>query len=207
MVRKVFLCLLIYFVACESTTASKEKNEITKEEQFKKKYNDVVVPLFIDYNGVNIPSDLTINKDDKTVDAGASFGYIEVSQGLIEYDKEYIKIYVLAHEVAHIVTLRQAEKFGLEKLIPSGKETNDYKKSEYLADLIAIHLINKNLPKQKKILYNDFNTLKLLLGRGDYMHPSGSERINMITVYLKGSQETSPSSSFKDTFIKIWNLP
>lgn len=213
MTNKHFLfCVIIlfYFFNCQTTNTT-HKNELTveklsKEEQLQKLYSIVVKPMFTVYKNINIPSSFIIDTNNNSINAGAANNYLEVSQGLVNYDKKHIQIYVLAHEIAHIVTLNQASKFNLGNSIPPGKTMNEYKKSEYLADLIAIHLINLNEPKQIKLLNTDFDTIKQILGSSDYMHPSGAERVELMKKYINESEKELPSNTFKKMFIEIWNL-
>ena len=201
--------ILFYCFGCNSNTSEKDEiieEELTKEEVLKKRYADTVIPLFETFNNVEIPTEFIIDSKDNSLNAGASFGYVEVSQGLINYKKEYIQVYVLAHEVAHIVTLNQASLFGLQGAIPSGGVTNDYKKAEFLADLIAIHLINTQLPEQMKLIYSDFDNLKNLLGLGSFTHPSGLKRIDLMNQYLIGAETTTSSDSFETIFKQIWDM-
>ncbi|MBP8791797.1 MAG: hypothetical protein KBH29_01310, partial [Lutibacter sp.] len=161
----VFFTLFLSCTSNSSTVDFQEPEEIvSKEELLIKHYNESVVPLFKSYSNVEIPLEFKIDTTDITINAGASFGYIEVSQGLINLDKKEIQTFVLAHEVAHIVTIKQAKIFNLEGSIPKGTVTNDYKKAEYLADLIAFHLIHTQQLKVSEILINEFNYLDKLLG-------------------------------------------
>ncbi|PHN99599.1 hypothetical protein CSC82_33160, partial [Rhodobacteraceae bacterium 4F10] len=148
--KVTILLIAILLVTCKTSAIKNEDIvlELTKEEQLNKLYQEKIKPLFSSYIDIKIPSEFRIDKNDNSINAGAADNYIEVSQGLVDYDKDYIKVYVLSHEIGHIVTLNQAKKFKLGLQIPSGIETNDYKKAEYLADLIAIHLM---LTKEKAL--------------------------------------------------------
>lgn len=205
----LYFILFVFCFGCNSITSEKDEiieEELSKEDALKKLYSNEIITLFEGYKNVEIPTEFKIDTNDNSINAGASFGYVEVSQGLINYKKEYIQVYVLAHEVAHIVTINQAYLFGLGESIPSGSVTNDYKKAEYLADIIAIHLINTQLPEQMKLIYSDFENLKTLLGAGSFTHPSGTKRINMMNQYLLEAETTSPFNSFETVFRQIWNL-
>lgn len=210
--NQLLLFILILFCLFNCKTNSTTKNEaleerISKEEQLQKLYTTAIKPLFKKYKNTNIPNSFTVDSKDNSINAGASHNFLTVSQGLVSSKKEYIQTYVLAHEIAHIITLNQAELFGLQGAIPSGEKTNDYKKSEYLADLIAIHLIKKHLPKEFNLLQKDFVSLKIMLGNGDFMHPSGSKRVNMMKTYINDSLNKTPSSVFENIFKQIWNMP
>lgn len=206
------LILLIAFISYFGCTSTTNKNEITKEgvltkeEQLKKLYNNTVIPLFNKYKDVTIPSSFKIDSTDIYINAGAAFNYLEVSQGLVNYPKQYIQIYVLAHEVAHIVTLKQAKTFNLSEAIPSGKQTNDFKKSEYLADLIAIYLLQTQLPEQMDALYKNIHVLNTILGGETYTHPSNKDRIKILKTYITESNKSTPSITFKKFFIQIWKM-
>lgn len=204
-----FAMLLFCCYGCNSNSSEKDEiieEVLSKEDALKNLYTNVIIPLFENFKEVEIPTEFKIDTNDNSINAGASFGYVEVSQGLINYKKEYIQVYVLAHEVAHIVTLKQAGLFGLDQLIPSGSVTNDYKKAEYLADLIAIHFLNTQLPEKMKLIYSDFENLKNLLGSGSFTHPSGTKRINIMNQYLIGAEMNTSSDSFETVFKQIWNM-
>lgn len=201
---------MICLGSCNSSSSNGEdtpKNVVvlSNQELLIKRYNELVVPLFNSYTNVVIPSKFQVDEKDKTINAGASFGYVEVSQGLIEAKKEAIQIFVLSHEVAHIVTISQAKLFDLKGEIPRGTTTNDYKKAEYLADLIAVHLIQTKLPKVFDALFTDFDYLQQLLGSATFTHPSGLDRINSLKEYIGNSKEANERSAFKNQFLSIWN--
>ena len=202
--------LLLAFYGCQKNADSKEEviieEELSKEEQLKKLYIESVIPLFESFQNVDIPTEFKIDIKDNSINAGASFGYVEVSQGLINNEKKFLQIYVLSHEVAHIVTINQASIFGLGNQIANGTKTNAYKKSEYLADLIAIHLMNKNLKSQSKLLVSDFNKLTNLLGTSTFTHPSGVERVALMTKYINGCEKLNPNDMFKQLFEEIWKM-
>ena len=206
--KSTLAILLLLVISCSSSTSTTVEEDIiplSKEEKIRKLYTEKIIPLFTDYIGVTIPVDFRIDKIDLSVNAGAAFGYVEISQGLINYEKEHIQIYVLAHEVAHIVTLNQANKFNLGTFIPSGTTTNDYKKSEYLADLIAIHLMNIHLNEQLNLVSNEFTVLGSLLGHKSFTHPSSGERIKAMKEYLN-KNNTDSLNTFKELFKKIWEM-
>jgi len=196
--------------ACNSNSSNEvilPENEIiplTKEEEIIKLYNESVLPLFKEYSDVEIPTEFKIDKNDLGINAGASFGYVEVSQGLINLTKQDIQLFALAHEVAHIVTISQARLFGLQGSIPKGTVTNEYKKAEYLADLIAIHLISTKLKEEFHLLNSNFPYLQNLLGGTSFTHPSGIDRINSINMYLENTLVSDNDEALKKIFIKIW---
>lgn len=198
--------------ACELNSTNEEivppnkEIPLTKLESIIKLYNESVFPLFKNYKNVVVPTDFKVDKDDLSINAGASFGHVEVSQGLINVTKKHIQLFALSHEVAHIVTISQAKIFGLQGSIPKGAITNDYKKAEYLADLIAIHLIKSKLNKEFSLLSTDFPFLQNLLGNSTFTHPSGSDRINDIQTYLENSISTNNDESFKINFLRIWKM-
>ena len=71
-------------------------------------------------------------------------GLIFVYHGMINLNKDSLRIFALSHELAHIVILEQAVRFGLPDKIPSDYNMNDSIRSEFLADLIALHIIAKS---------------------------------------------------------------
>ncbi len=212
MKKYIFLVvpLLLFIYGCQKNGDSKEEiiieEELTKEEQLEKLYKESVMPLFENFKDVEIPTDFKIDAKDNSINAGASFGYVEVSQGLINNEKKFLQIYVLAHEVSHIVTISQASKFEFGNEIQKGEVTNPYKKSEYLADLIAIHLINKNLGAEMNLLTSYFNKLSNLLGSSSFTHPSGIERVALMSDYVTGCKTINPDVMFKQLFNQIWEM-
>ncbi len=198
--------------ACNTNSSNEEvfppnkEISLTKEESIIKVYNESVLPLFKNYMDVEIPTQFKVDKDDLSINAGATFGYVEVSQGLVNLTKEHIQLFALTHEVAHIVTISQSRIFGLEGSIPKGAITNDYKKAEYLADLIAIHLIKTKLNNEFRLLSTDFPFLENLLGGSTFTHPSGSDRMNEIQTYLENSLSTNNDEAFKINFLRIWEM-
>lgn len=199
--------LLLLFNSCNSTNKDEiAEEQLTKKQQLQKLYTTIVKPMFVAYKNSDIPNNFTIDTKDNSINAGATQNFLEVSQGLVNSKKKYLQVYVLAHELSHIVTLNQAEIFGLKGAIPSGKKTNDYKKSEYLADLIAIHLMSTYLPEEMSLLHKDFNVLKVLLGKGDFMHPSGLERVKMMEIYINQSLKAPLPVVFKKRFKSIWQM-
>ena len=202
--------LLVLFVviacSCNSNSLEDDQKPLTKEEQIIHLYTHDVTPLFEAYSDLNIPEEIHIDEEDHSVNAGAAFGYVEVSRGLVELKDSSIQIFVLAHELSHIATLTQAEAFNLEGALPSGVETSDYKKAEYLADLIAFYLISKNEPKVYNLLKQKLGYLKELLGNGDFTHPSGSARIESLMEYIKEMDKTSEETAFANRFKAIWTM-
>jgi hypothetical protein len=208
--KYLFILLFACLCSCNSCSSVSEDNKkeeivLSNVELLIKRYNELVVPMFKSYSGVEIPTEFQVDAKDKTINAGASFGYVEVSQGLIDAKKETLQIFVLAHEVSHIVTISQAKLFDLKGEIPRGTTTNDYTKAEYLADLIAVHLMQTKLPKEFESLYADFNYLQQLLGSATFTHPSGLDRINSLKEYIRDSKEENEQAAFKKQFLSIWN--
>lgn len=208
--KYLIIVLFAGLVSCNSSSSIRELNKkdqvaLSNQELLVKRYNELVVPMFKSYSTAIIPSEFQVDAKDKKINAGASFGYVEVSQGLIDAKKEVIQIFVLSHEVAHIVTLSQAKLFDLKGEIPRGATTNDYQKAEYLADLIAVHLIQTQLPKAFESLYADFDYLQQLLGSATFTHPSGLDRINSLKEYIRNSKEENEPTAFQKQFLSIWN--
>lgn len=202
----VFL-LMITMVCCQSTVKEKKENIsiLTKQEQLELLYTTKVIPLFSAYSSVEIPTEFTVEEKDTTINARASFGYVEVSQGLINSDKETIQFFVLAHEVSHIVTILQAVTFGLGDEIPAGLTMNPYQKAELLADLTGLHLISMHQPTMRIVLESEFNFLKSVLGIGTFTHPSGDKRIKLFQEYYKKASLSTANDVYNEMFTEIWN--
>lgn len=208
MKKITILLIAILLIGCKTSAIKNEDIivELTKEEQLNKLYQERIKPLFSLYKDIQIPNEFRIDKEDNSINAGAADSYIEVSQGLVDYDKEYIKVYVLSHEIGHIVTLNQAKKFELDSQIPSGIKTNDYKKAEYLADLIAIHLM---LTKERVLgeeLKQNLEVVQSLLGPEIFTHPSAVDRVALMREYIDNSTQENADESFKEIFGNIWNM-
>lgn len=210
MKRILLFLIVILFYSCRNDISEQERLKqqdgkgLDKEEKAIKLYEKRVVPLYKDFKGLELPSSIRIDEDDLEVNAGAAHGYVEISRGLINLDNEAIQIFVFSHELAHIATLVQARNFGVQDEIPGGAETNAYKKAEYLADLMAIHLIRKKMPKEFGSLKRDFDQLEGILGSSRFTHPSGKERMQAISTYLEGAQKGQDSSFFRHRFLQIW---
>ena len=209
--KNCILFLFIFFAISCNTHSSKEKrisqNEeqvLNKEEKLIQLYTESIVPLFQHYEYLNIPSKIRIDEKDDDLNAGAAMGYIEVSRGLVNLDIEWLQVFVLAHELAHIATLSQAQNFNIQGEIPAGTKTNEYKKAEYLADLIAFHLIKKNRPDDFDLLKSNFNYLRDIFGTGNFTHPSGKERITSLKEYINHPEENI-EKAFRKRFLSIIN--
>lgn len=204
----LFFFFIITMISCQSTTEVEKgiAPKLTRQEQLELVYTSKVLPLFKGYDTVEIPTEFVIDKKDLSINAGASFGYVEVSQGLINSDKEAIQLFVLAHEVAHIVTISQAITFELGDEIPTGVDYNPYQKAELLADLVAVHHILVQLPEMKSQLENEMTFLKSLLGTGGFTHPSGAKRVVFMQDYFKLAKITSANDAFRYLFTHIWQL-
>ena len=208
----MYLVLFLMFFTCSKDT-KENKNELPEdqetivldqEEKLKDLYNSTVIPLFSGYKDIDIPVEFQIIEDEMGVDAGASFGYVEVSMGLINVSEESIQLFALTHEVAHIATLSQARAFNLEGYVSSGPDMNEYIRSEYLADLIAIHLIKSQEPVYFELLTDHFQDLIKILGGGTFTHPSGVNRIKAMQDYITLSDAKTEAMAFKDLYLKIW---
>ncbi|WP_010135815.1 M48 family metalloprotease [Ochrovirga pacifica] len=206
--------LTVLMLSCQNTTTSEEtvvedtppkEIQLSAEAQLKELYRTQVIPLFTDFTEVSIPTIFKIDKKDPSINAGASFGYVEVSQGLIDVRKTEIQRFALAHELAHIVTISQAKKFGLSNVIPKGLLYNEYQKAEFLADLIAIHLIQSKQPQEIKNIQSIFPQLQILLGGKTFTHPSGRGRIQNMQLYLQEAKHISQAEAFKKQFQNIWS--
>ncbi|WP_434037196.1 hypothetical protein [Formosa sp. 4Alg 33] len=206
-----FIMFLVFFTCSKDSKENKaEVNEdqetciLDKEDKLKQLYNATVIPLFSAYTDIDIPVEFHVREDEMGIDAGASFGYVEVSMGLINVSEESIQLFALTHEVAHIATLSQARLFNLDGYVSSGPETNEYIKSEYLADLIAIHLIKSQEPVYFESLTKNFQELINILGGGTFTHPSGVNRIKAMQTYITLSNTQTEADAFKTLYLKIW---
>lgn len=210
--KKYILLLLIgIFLSCDNHNSDNQDDETStnypesKEKQLINRYKNTIIPLFKHIPNIDFPTNIIINQEELNIDAGAAAGYLEVSKGLLN-EEETIQLFALAHEVAHMATLPQASLFELSGAIPEGDTTNYYKKAEYLADLIAIHLIHSKLPEKFNSLQSKFTYLKKVLREETFTHPSGEDRIRSMKVYLENSNNSNEKISFKNRFISIWNM-
>ena len=90
--------------------------------------------------------------------------------------------------------------------IPSGIETNDYKKAEYLADLIAIHLMLTQEKTLGEELKQNLEVVQSLLGPEIFTHPSAVDRVELMNLYIEKSSKEDSSVAFKEIFEKVWNM-
>ena len=207
--RKIIMLITAFLVvSCNTSETKKEEivENVTKEDKLKELYLKTVKPLFKEFTDVDIPVEFRIDKEDTTVNAGAAMNYVEVSQGLIEYDKDYIKVFVLAHELGHIVALKQAEQFNLGTEIPNGTKTNAYKKAEYLADIIAVHLITTQEVELGNVLKTNFEVLQNLLGPEIFTHPGAVDRVTLMKDYVEKSMNKKANTIYQEIIEKIWNM-
>lgn len=207
----LLVILLLSLISCSNHSAIIEpqttniQTVLTKENQLKELYKNKVIPMFLTYTNVEIPTEFQIDKLDLGINAGASFGYVEVSLGLVNLPQEHLQLFALCHEVAHIVTIKQAERYNLSNKIPEGS-INAYKKAEFLADLITIDLIKQKETEWYLKITEDYNTLQSMLGAETFTHPSGADRINFIKNYIAHCQEQNSQKVLENLFKKIWLL-
>ncbi|WP_417800226.1 hypothetical protein [Tenacibaculum sp.] len=207
---KNIITIIITFIVISCNTVETKKEEVveslTKEEKLKELYLKTVKPLFKEFTEVDIPNEFRIDKNDVSVNAGAATNYVEVSQGLIEYDKNYIQVFVLTHELGHLVTLKQAEQFHLGTEIPNGAKTNAYKKAEYLADIIAMYLLTTQEVALGNELIANIEVLQSLLGPEIFTHPSAADRVALINEYVEKSAKENAKTAFQEMFRRIWKM-
>jgi len=211
--KKIRLLLLIcFFNGCIATNCDRKEVDLpggkikNKEERLRELYSETVVPFFEDLENLSIPINFQVDQKDLSINAGAAFDYIEVSRGLINLENEPIQIFVLAHEISHLAILEQKQILGIQSELPKGSKINDYKKVEYLSDLIAIHLIKTNYPEVFDLLDSNFCYLQEILGTASFTHPSGKERIDSIKKYVKSIRKGNENISFRNRFIHIWEM-
>ncbi|MDO5981379.1 hypothetical protein [Flavivirga spongiicola] len=201
------ICVVIISWSIVKSKAQVEMPEkLTNQETLMNLYTKKILPLFSEYDSIKFPSHYVIDKNDNTINAGAASGYIEVSQGLVDAPIDTIRIFVMAHELAHMATLAQASLFNLGNEIPNGKLTNIYKKAELLADLIAFYKITVHLPKMARLMKQDFNVLKILFGNETFTHPSGKRRIEQLLIFAEKTKTMSNVDAFKVSFTDIWEM-
>jgi len=196
------LVLTCFFSGCITTNFNRQEIGLSrekiknKEERLRELYSETVVLLFEDLENLNIPINFQVDQKDLSINAGAAFDYIEVSRGLINLENEPIQIFVLAHEISHLAILEQKQIIGIQSELPEESQINDYKKVEYLSDLIAIHLIKTNYPEVFDLLNTNFSDLQEILGTASFTHPSGKERIDSIKKYVRDSRKGNGEISF-----------
>lgn len=211
--KKILLFSLIcFFSGCVAVNYNRHDEELSgekklgKEGRLRELYSETVVPLFEGFKNVNIPTSFQVDQKDISINAGAAFEHIEVSMGLINLENEPIQIFVLAHEISHLAVLEQAQIFGLQGELPKESQLNNYKKTELISDLIAIHLIKTNHPVVFDLIEADFSVLQEILGPASFTHPSGKERIDSLKKYIRDIENTNEEISFRKRFIDIWEM-
>jgi hypothetical protein len=174
-------------------------------EQLKKDYKTEVLPLYRKrYAQSELPEGIEVWEGGQ-VDGGAYDKNVFVYEGVYKLPRA-LRLWALAHETGHVVTLNEGAKCGLGAAVP---EPGSYKKSEYLADLIATHVISEYNPGLAESIKGMLAKLATELGAADEMHPSGDDRVAMMEAYLKGrslhgKDETAWTKTFVPLFCQVW---
>ena len=174
-------------------------------EETKNNFKKKTLPLFSNRFPNNNIEQTKLSLDRKTpgIEGGSYPGNIDITIETLKLEPLFLK-FAIFHEMGHIVTIPQKNLYNLGPLL-NGEKYNDYQKSEFLADLIATHLMSN---QDHVNLINKKNSLEKLLGPGDAMHPSGRERVNVIMNYLastKNERKTIKEKKFKKLFSDLWN--
>lgn len=170
-------------------------------------YKNEILPLFRRrYTATDLPTGLEVWEGGQ-VDGGAFDKTVFVYEGVYSLSRP-LRLWALAHETGHVVTVNEANKIGCGAAIPAPGE---YKKSEYLADLIATHIIFEGNPSLGESVKGLLTTLATELGGADSMHPSGADRTGVIGEYLaargehRAGDETLWNNAFAPLFRRVWN--
>ncbi|WP_022665695.1 hypothetical protein [Desulfospira joergensenii] len=143
--------------------------------------------LFQDYRRVwtreyvtnEMPNQLTFLPGGQ-LDGGAAPNFVYLTHGALQCSNS-VTSFAIAHEMSHVVTLQWLQRHGLVKPPVAGKY--DYFWGEYVADLIAFHLIYTFFRVKAHVIKIEFPSLAHELGTADNTHPDGGKRVNMLQSY------------------------
>ncbi|NQX82605.1 MAG: hypothetical protein HRT66_11520 [Flavobacteriaceae bacterium] len=202
-----------YFMSFKNLEGNRYTGNIDFDN-IQKVYKENVLPMYFTYKS-EMPKEVKVDYNDESINAGASFDYIEVSKGLADHADVFVQAFALTHEASHIITMEQMEIFGIEGGIPEGQNINSYQKAELLADLMATHLLGANyydvMPSFIERVEEETVECKgyTIFGKGDFLHPSAEIRIKHIKEYatkISMTEIDDLEALFKEYFIYIVNL-
>jgi len=187
---------------------------MSTDAMLKNEFKTIILPMYKKlYPKSPLPTELEVWEGDQ-LDGGAVEGMVYVYSG-VGKQLRAIRLYALAHESGHVATVEQGKGLGLGNHIPAPEE---YKKSEHLADLIAMHTIRRCDPLLAKTIQGYFTTIKDLLGAADDMHPSGEKRVGLMSEYMMGAgipavtagpvdikAAEGATKCFNQIFTRTWN--
>jgi hypothetical protein len=138
----------------------------------------------------NLPAELTIYEGDNSINGDGAQNYVAVTEGVAKEKSYAMRVFALAHETGHSVTMDEFQSHGKTAYYPMGA---DAKLWEYIADIIGMRMLKAQLPAQADAVMGEIGYLASWLGPGDNMHPDGNKRAELL-------QKCYRSNSFDTLF-------
>ncbi|OTE96804.1 hypothetical protein BCS42_13200 [Crenothrix sp. D3] len=149
-----------------------------REDSLKAEYTQVIRPAYVnagyDREGA-LPADLSVDQS-LQIDGLGSPGFVQVSMGVVNEPRDWLRTFAVAHETGHAVAYLVCQDAGTTA--PEILSYNVAKRHEHLADLIGMHVL-MNVHQGADVI-NNLNILSAWLGYGDPQHPSGAQRAELI---------------------------
>lgn len=169
-------------------------------------YNKEILPLYSSYTKSEFPQTFTVDSSDLTINAGAAFGHLEISLGLVECTDDTIQMFAIAHELGHIVTLEQAERLNLGQEVPRGKTFNSYQKGELIADLMSVYSMSVRSRDYIGAIQRREPFFHELFADGDFAHPNSKIRLGNMFKYYELLKTMEPKAAMEKLFTEIWTM-
>ena len=125
----------------------------------------------------NLPNELTIYDGDTSINGDGGVNYVAVTEGVAKEKSQAMRLFALAHETGHSVTMDEFQSHGKTAYYPMGP---DAKLWEYIADIIGMRMLKAQLPGQAAAIMGELGYLASWLGPGDPMHPDGTKRAELL---------------------------
>ena len=209
---KIAICSLI-LVSCNGPSGGEPSSGMNKEQvrrlfhEVRRDFEANIRPKFSDrFPGEGLENCLLkLNKNDPNIDGGAIVGQIDITIPAIQLE-ETLRTFILYHEMGHVITVFQAQNLLLGNVVP-GDRLKLFKKSEFLADLIAVHLMDEG--DRDRLVTTLRRNLQAILGPGDNMHPPGKDRVQRIVNYSNAIHgvvnDAQKEARFEQSFREMWN--
>ena len=142
-------------------------------------FKSVILPAYTKQypSTSNLPPELTIYEGDMSINGDGAMNYVAVTEGVAKETSYAMRMFALAHETGHSVTMDEFQAHGKAAYYPMGP---DAKLWEYIADIIGMRMLKAQLPSQASAIMAELGYLATWLGAGDAMHPDGSKRAELL---------------------------
>ncbi len=138
------------------------------------------------FTNPDLPEELAIDDRD-LFDGDGGPGSVRVYKKVVTEPNASVLLYALAHETGHAVTAQKIMSMQGRAQADVPQPANDgAKQHEYLADLIAIHVIQTQLNGHRQSIFDAMDAIANKLGDADAMHPSGAQRVAKMRRLLNG---------------------